>query len=99
MNAIRSKILAAVLRWIARILDMLLVFFGVSIAIGEVMPNPFRQPYPIQAGFFLNSLEADHPIDLRRDPLPAARGSATLRLPWRVENCAKEILTRGQKVP
>lgn len=47
----KSKLLAAVCRWTARIVGALLVVTVVCIAIGERMPNPFAQPAMAQVGF------------------------------------------------
>jgi hypothetical protein len=47
----KSKLLTAVCRWMARIIGSLLVVLVVIIAIGEGMPNPFTQPALVQVGF------------------------------------------------
>jgi hypothetical protein len=47
----KNKSLAAVCRWMARIVGSLLVVSVVGIAIGEGMPNPFTQPPSVQIGF------------------------------------------------
>jgi len=46
------KLLAGVLRWMARILGVVLVALTVLIAIGEGLPNPLTQPFIIQIGFY-----------------------------------------------
>ena len=51
MNSKTCKLGAAACRWTARIIGTILVALTLTIAIGEGMPNPFTQPYWIQAGF------------------------------------------------
>ena len=47
----KNKSLAAVCRWMARIVGSLRVVSVACIAIGEGMPNPFTQPPVVQIGF------------------------------------------------
>ena len=52
----KSKLLTAVCRWLARIIGSLLVVFVVILAMGEGMPNPFTQPAMVQVGFLALAL-------------------------------------------
>ena len=47
---------AAVCRWLARIIGSLLVILTVFLAIGEGMPNLFTQPIRVQVGFLALAL-------------------------------------------
>ena len=46
------KLLATIVRWVARVIGTVLVGLTLVIAIGEGMPNLFTQPFVIQIGFF-----------------------------------------------
>jgi hypothetical protein len=51
VNPTRSKWLAPLCRWTARILGAVFLVFIVIMAIGEGMPNPLTQPALVQLGF------------------------------------------------
>jgi hypothetical protein len=52
----KSKLLPAVCRWLARIIGALLLVFVVILAIGEGVLNPFTQPARVQVGFLALAL-------------------------------------------
>lgn len=53
MNA---KLLAAIFRWTARVVGIVLVGFILLLAIGEGVPNPFAQPWVVQIGLLALAL-------------------------------------------
>ena len=50
MNVNLFKVEAAVCRWTARALGVVLVFITLMIAVGQGLPNPFTQPPVVQIG-------------------------------------------------
>ena len=51
-----TKLLATIFRWTARVVGTVLVGLTLFIAIGEGMPNLFKQPFVIQIGFLALAL-------------------------------------------
>lgn len=51
-----TKLLANILRWIARIIGTVLVGLTLILALGEGMPNLYTQPFVIQIGFLAIAL-------------------------------------------
>jgi hypothetical protein len=51
-----TLLLATIMRWIARVIGIVLVGFTLILAIGEGMPNLFTPPFFIQLGFLALAL-------------------------------------------
>jgi hypothetical protein len=51
-----TMLLATIIRWIARVIGIVLVGLTLILAIGEGVPNLFTQPFLIQLGFLALAL-------------------------------------------